>query len=771
MTDIYVPLPSASKAVGGETPLVVFNEDDDYNNGRKWNPNVVSFIREDWIAAQMKERESQFTEHAPVRVFVGTWNVGAKSLSESIASWLRDNMGSASDLPELYVVGLQEIVDLNAGNVIVANQGNRKAQQWSQDLLAALNTSLQMDPSERFVMMDSKNLVGILLCVFVKKKHVPALSEIQGSTAGVGVLGMMGNKGAAAIRFRFYDSTLCFVCSHLAAHQNNVAGRNSDFGNIMGKVEFRNTGVSESVATARPGSSDHSASYGIMEHDYVFWLGDLNYRIDLPLEETMMRAKSGSLDDLNHLLAFDQLNQERAAGRVFVGFHEGSIRFPPTYKYQAGTDRYDERPEKTIRAPAWCDRVLWHVSDPANEEHLRLLYYGRTEQKVSDHKPVHSLFEVSVKRTMEDKRELVSREVMRRLDEMENRTLPRLSLSNPIITFGNAYYRMPKSDRLTIKNIGAVPAHFRFVPKLEDRVFCRPWLTISPSFGMVLPGEAIDITFELLVTAATARDISMGRESLNDVLVLRLEKGQDFFVPISANPIPSAFGASIAQLAARSEPMRTVAVIEDGLGLPHESESTATAPSGPSTQSVAVLPKEIWRLVDFIYTRGIDTPGLFVAPGDEVEMAAIREYVDSGTDIDPSTNCLAVAQVLLELLASFREPVIPSSSFPDAEFTLAGVTKWSFNMLRSLSALHYNCLLFIIAFVKEALTHSASNLLTEATAARAFSSVLMRKRPHEDAAMYQLGVHTLTGMPAPSEQEQEAMDAIILHFISSTKLE
>ncbi len=42
--------------MGGETPLVVFNEDDDYNNGRKWNPNVVSFIREDWIAAQMKER-------------------------------------------------------------------------------------------------------------------------------------------------------------------------------------------------------------------------------------------------------------------------------------------------------------------------------------------------------------------------------------------------------------------------------------------------------------------------------------------------------------------------------------------------------------------------------------------------------------------------------------------------------------------------------------------------------------------------------------------
>ena len=57
-----------------------------------------------------------------------------------------------------------------------------------------------------------------------------------------------GNKGAAAIRFRFYDSTLCFVCSHLAAHQNNVAGRNADFANIVSKIEFRNAGVADRCA-------------------------------------------------------------------------------------------------------------------------------------------------------------------------------------------------------------------------------------------------------------------------------------------------------------------------------------------------------------------------------------------------------------------------------------------------------------------------------------------------------------------------------------------
>ena len=58
---------------------------------------------------------------------------------------------------------------------------------------------------------------------------------------------------------------------------------------------------------ARPVMPEQSASFGIMDHNFVFWLGDLNYRIDLPLEETMARAKSGSVEDIGHLLMFDQV--------------------------------------------------------------------------------------------------------------------------------------------------------------------------------------------------------------------------------------------------------------------------------------------------------------------------------------------------------------------------------------------------------------------------------------------------------------------------------
>jgi phosphatidylinositol-bisphosphatase len=60
--------------------------------------------------------------------------------------------------------------------------------------------------------------------------------------------------------------------------------------------------------------------------------------------------------DIAYLRARDQLNIERGKGTVFVGFHEGLIDFLPTYKFQPGTDEYEQRPEKKLRAPAWCDR-------------------------------------------------------------------------------------------------------------------------------------------------------------------------------------------------------------------------------------------------------------------------------------------------------------------------------------------------------------------------------------------------------------------------------
>jgi len=57
----------------------------------------------------------------------------------------------------------------------------------------------------------------------------------------------------------------------------------------------------------------------ILHHDIVFWLGDLNYRLDetIETEECFMKIE---MNDLSYPQKYDQLNMERARGRVFVGW-------------------------------------------------------------------------------------------------------------------------------------------------------------------------------------------------------------------------------------------------------------------------------------------------------------------------------------------------------------------------------------------------------------------------------------------------------------------
>ena len=121
----------------------------------------------------------------------------------------------------------------------------------------------------------------------------------------------------------------------------------------------------------------------------------------------------------------DQLNIERGKGNTFHGFEEGDTCFKPTYKYIPGERGYDRRPEKKLRLPAWCDRVLWKVGGGSSASGVRkvggsgddfgrsegasgggavqLSQYGRSEQVTSDHKPVYATLLVQVKTIIKSK--------------------------------------------------------------------------------------------------------------------------------------------------------------------------------------------------------------------------------------------------------------------------------------------------------------------------------------------------------------------------------
>ncbi|KAF8927489.1 hypothetical protein BGZ58_010359 [Dissophora ornata] len=121
----------------------------------------------------------------------------------------------------------------------------------------------------------------------------------------------------------------------------------------------------------------------IFSCDYIFWTGDLNYRLDLSQSDGSLSKKKkkaklseemlseSTMPDLNaseivhaieqghlrQLYSHDQLSAQRKTMNVFRGFHEAPLAFPPTYKFKMGSDQYSI----SKRVPAWTDRVLWFV--------------------------------------------------------------------------------------------------------------------------------------------------------------------------------------------------------------------------------------------------------------------------------------------------------------------------------------------------------------------------------------------------------------------------
>ena len=125
-------------------------------------------------------------------------------------------------------------------------------------------------------------------------------------------------------------------------------------------------------------------------HDYVFWCGDFNYRIDLTNDEVKQLVRD---KDWETLLASDQLKVQQKEGKVFRNYIEGEINFPPTYKYDINSEDYDT--SEKCRVPAYTDRILFKKRYPTRPEedmtslnYGKIIHYGRAELKTSDHRPV-----------------------------------------------------------------------------------------------------------------------------------------------------------------------------------------------------------------------------------------------------------------------------------------------------------------------------------------------------------------------------------------------
>lgn len=399
-------------------------------------------------------RRAEYTRPHRIRVKVGSWNVAAcPGTDKDLASWFIDGKGldarsadfdldrngvvetqsSETSLYKdstttrllgggdigLYVLGLQEVVNLNPVTQYVYSDSN-PTDKWRLALEAALPKGYQFVASE--------HMSGLLLLLYASPEVAPCVGSISTKAVGTGVGGWFGNKGATAARIVLGETTkLVLVNSHLSSGSDASAleRRCWDVRSIMDRLRFDPIDL--------PGHDREGVQDKIGDEDCVFWFGDLNFRLDsipgddirrlLTLHTTgeydLTRPKLDNLDGeegivvtsvsgcieeqtddtsattrstdqssdddsislpdpddfepdprgdpaslqatLDSLIPHDQLRRMMKQGKVFHGgWHEGPIAFLPSYKYDVGTVGLFDSSEKK-RAPSWCDRIIFRT--------------------------------------------------------------------------------------------------------------------------------------------------------------------------------------------------------------------------------------------------------------------------------------------------------------------------------------------------------------------------------------------------------------------------
>lgn len=228
-----------------------------------------------------------------------------------------------------------------------------------------------------FVRIISKQMVGVFLSIWVRRSLRKHIQNVKVSTVGVGAMGYIGNKGSISVSMSVYQTHFCFICCHLTSGEKDgdELKRNADVQDIHRRTIFNPV---SRVSTPKT----------IYDHERILWLGDLNYRINLSYDKT---HEFISNQDWNGLFLKDQLRVELRKGRLFDGWTEGVISFPPTYKYKFNSKKYtSDEPKSGRRTPAWCDRILSYGTG------MRLLSYEAIDMRLSDHRPVKAVYTVDI---------------------------------------------------------------------------------------------------------------------------------------------------------------------------------------------------------------------------------------------------------------------------------------------------------------------------------------------------------------------------------------
>ena len=347
-------------------------------------------------------RKKEFTKFNDFYFFIGTYNLSGKSIDNAIdiVTWLlsyKDNpLDSQNNInvnninPEFYILGFQEIVDLNSANLLIKSNTEKK-NKIKTLINNLLITTFKNPNNDSYQLMKELDLVGLYILIFVKSSCIQYIKNFDYQIIKTGLKGTLGNKGSILLRFNINDSNIALACSHLSSGQEKNEERKREIIDVL-NYSFKKY-----------------PNIKFKEYDYYFYFGDLNTRLNLSLNDPMLidLIKNHSNDtntEFSSLIQNDQFYIYQKENMIISEMDEAPIRFSPTYKYVLGKTEYDFNK----RVPSWCDRIFFK-----KYSNTIPLAYNKCLLGISDHQPIYGVYKLQIETINEEQKKIILNQIIK----------------------------------------------------------------------------------------------------------------------------------------------------------------------------------------------------------------------------------------------------------------------------------------------------------------------------------------------------------------------
>ena len=308
-----------------------------------------------------------------IKILCITWNVGGQPLENDYdisAIFKKNHFYIHGQFPDIVVISLQEIVNLNITNTLKSDNNKEFIEKLSKKLIDTLN---KVFPEQNYTHSGENDLVGLYGILLMRKAFLKGKINILDISENKTGKFNLGNKGFITFGFQYKNRILFSIVS---GHLESGFEKNNK------RIETLKGILNKEITT------DSNRIRRFKESDFWIILGDLNFRIGIKSYDLAMNLIMEK--NYNSLYCMDQFHLAYENNEFLKNnINEGTLNFEPTYKFEKNSDNYTYDKAK-IRVPAWCDRIFYCKKDA-----IKIMSYDSAPNlKLSDHRPVIAAFEV-----------------------------------------------------------------------------------------------------------------------------------------------------------------------------------------------------------------------------------------------------------------------------------------------------------------------------------------------------------------------------------------